>query len=88
MTTPFGILGITMTPTTSALSPMSCRAARMLLNLTQPELAERAGVSVSTLRRFEAGTGKPGTWAIRQLEEALEREGILFVGAGAEPRLK
>lgn len=35
------------------LSPEQCRAARGLLDWTQERLAERAGVSRSTVRDFE-----------------------------------
>ncbi|ADH89700.1 putative transcriptional regulator, XRE family [Ancylobacter novellus DSM 506] len=35
------------------LAPEQCRAARGLLNWTQEHLAERAGVSRSTVRDFE-----------------------------------
>jgi transcriptional regulator with XRE-family HTH domain len=62
------------------LCPQSCRAARNLLGLTQAEFAALARISVSTLRRFEAGEGKPSAYAARQIHEELVREGILFVG--------
>lgn len=70
------------------LSPQSCRAARMLLRLSQAELANLAEISVSTLRRFESGDGKASDYAARQILAALEREGILFVGALRQPQLK
>lgn len=37
------------------LSPAQCRAARGLLDWTQDDLAERAGLSRSTIRGFERG---------------------------------
>ena len=70
------------------ISPQSCRAARMLLKLSQAELASLAEISVSTLRRFESGDGKASDYAAKQVLAALEREGILFVGALHQPQLK
>jgi DNA-binding Xre family transcriptional regulator len=43
----------------SMLSSEQCRAARALLDWTQEELAERAGVSRSTVRGFENGQHEP-----------------------------
>ncbi len=77
-----------MPSSSNFLSSQSCRAARDLLGLTQAEFAGLAKISVSTLRRFEAGDGKPSAYAARQIHEALEREGILFIGQAGTSRLK
>lgn len=77
-----------MTKVCEPLSPDSCRAARLLLRLSQSELASIAGISVSTLRRFENRTGQPSVYDARQLREAFDREGILFVGSRQHPSLK
>lgn len=72
----------------SPLSPASCRAARYLLKLSQEDLAHIAGVSLSTLRRFESDQVQPNEYASGQILAALEREGIIFIGAGSEPALR
>lgn len=69
------------------LSSDSCRAARELLRISQPELADLAGISVSTVRRFESGVGRPSAYAARQLLIALQREGIEFIGSRRDPTL-
>ena len=60
------------------------RAARGLLDWTQRELADQAGVSLSTVKRMEAGAGPAqghgrNIWA---LQETLEKAGIRFLGPG------
>ena len=57
------------------LLPEQCRAARGLLDWTQEQLAERAGVSRSTIRDFECHR--------HMLQRATEALVIkAFVGAG------
>lgn len=62
-----------------ALSPAICRDARDLLRISQKELATLAQISVSTVRRFERGE-KVSDYPVRQIQEALESTGIIFVG--------
>lgn len=62
-----------------ALSPVSCRDSRDLLRISQEELAKLAHISVSTVRRFERGD-KVSDYPRRQIQEALESKGIVFVG--------
>lgn len=62
-----------------ALSPAICRDARDLPCISQEELAKFAQISVSTVRRFEHGD-KVGDYPRRQIQEALESTGIVFVG--------
>ena len=66
-----------------SLSPASCRAARGLLKMTQEELAEAAQISVSTVRRYEAGDRPLSSYAARQVGLALKKSGIVFIGASA-----
>ena len=55
------------------------RATRLRRMLTQEELAERAGVSLSTVARMERG--KPGRISvIRKLAAALEAQAIELTG--------
>ena len=39
--------------------------------LTQPELAQKVGVSVKTLQGWELGAGEPGSGAVSKLAGAL-----------------
>jgi transcriptional regulator with XRE-family HTH domain len=68
-----------MDDTPIALSGASCRAAREMLRLSQAELASLAGISVSTVRRFENNQHKVSIYAIKQIVGALKKEGALFV---------
>lgn len=57
------------------------RAARGLLRWSQAELAQRAGVSVPTIKRLEAMTGDLLGHAstIRAIEAAFIAAGIVFI---------
>ena len=60
------------------ITPQQCRAGRALLDWPQQKLAERAGVSVSTVRDFE---GESRSILLKNnliLKEALERPGVVF----------
>jgi len=48
------------------------RAARQKKNISQDELAQRVGESISTLKSIEAGRQKPTEKTIRGLERELE----------------
>ena len=61
------------------LLPELCRAARGLLDWTQAELAERAGVSRSTVREFEASLHHAHRATAAQIRAALEQAGVAFV---------
>lgn len=63
------------------LTSAQCRAARGLLDWTQDTLAERAGVSRSTVREFEAGRHELHRGTQRQIISALEVAGVLLVAA-------
>lgn len=68
-------------------------AARTLLGMTQPQLAELAGVSTPTIKRMEASAG-PAVGLLNNVaavRAALEAAGVVFVGEaldGAGVRLK
>jgi transcriptional regulator with XRE-family HTH domain len=56
------------------------RAARGLLGWSQSELAKRAGLSLPTVKRVEAGTGpRVSDEARARIQQALEVEGIRFI---------
>jgi transcriptional regulator with XRE-family HTH domain len=70
------------TVTDARMTPETCRAARSLLGLSQAELAERAKVSVVTLRNYENGTTEApshATWL--RIKRALEQAGVQFIDA-------
>jgi DNA-binding XRE family transcriptional regulator len=61
------------------MNPAQCRAARRLLDWTAADLARAAGVSVFTVRDFEAGKVAVGTRrAPTLMARALQGAGILF----------
>jgi transcriptional regulator with XRE-family HTH domain len=56
------------------------RAARSLLGWSQSKLAQRAGVSLPTVKRVESGTGpRVSDQARAKLQRALEAAGIAFL---------
>lgn len=63
------------------LTPEQCRAARGWIGWTQQELATQAGLGLSTLRAFEAGTRS----LMRNNEDALRRA---IEAAGVELRFE
>lgn len=58
------------------LTPEQSRAARGWLNWTQDELAQRANVSLSTVRDFEKGRRMPIANNIDAMRRAIEAAGI------------
>jgi transcriptional regulator with XRE-family HTH domain len=57
------------------------RGARAILRLEQASLAEKAGVSVETIKRLEGQKGPLQAWfdTLASIKKALEREGVEFV---------
>lgn len=70
------------------ITPEQIRAARALLGLQQAELAQRAHISVATVRRVEGESAvarvTPGTRAA--VRHALERAGAEFIPNGVRRR--
>ncbi len=64
------------------LTPAQCRAARALLNWSQPDLSKRCGVHVQTISNFEHEKGSPTKNTLKIIMDALEREGVLFLEDG------
>lgn len=61
------------------ISPEQCRAARGLLGWSQTELANRAGITLSTVKNFEVGRSNPIRLSMKAMEDALARGGIRFI---------
>ncbi len=74
------------------MTPAQCRAARGLLNWTQKDLARRSGVTINSIRTFEAGKTTPIRNNMAALVGALEQSGAMLVpeddGAGPGVRLR
>jgi transcriptional regulator with XRE-family HTH domain len=68
------------------------RAARGLLGWSQSELAARAGLSLPTVKRLEAGFGpRVSNEARGKMQQAIEAAGIEFIdenGGGSGVRFK
>ncbi|GKQ53563.1 helix-turn-helix transcriptional regulator [Bradyrhizobium sp. Ce-3] len=60
------------------ISPAQVRAARAWLGWNQDYLAKRAGVSKTTLNRFEQGKSVPYSETSEILRKTLEAAGIRF----------
>jgi transcriptional regulator with XRE-family HTH domain len=73
------------------LTPGQCRAARALINWTQPKLAEKAGFGLSTIVDYERERRVVSERAIERMTETLQAAGVEFIaenGGGAGVRLK
>ena len=73
------------------MTPSQCRAARALIDLTQPQLAEAASVGLSTVVDFEKSRRAVSDAAKEAIRAALEAAGVEFIpenGGGAGVRLK
>jgi transcriptional regulator with XRE-family HTH domain len=73
------------------MTPAHCRAARALLDWTQPQLAEAAGLGVSTVIHFERSRRVAGPKTIQAIQRALEDAGVEFIaenGSGEGVRMK
>jgi transcriptional regulator with XRE-family HTH domain len=60
------------------MTPAQCRAARALLSITQSELANEAGLGLSTIVDFEKERRQVSDEAVKAIQNALERIGIGF----------
>src|SRR5262249_55948838 len=63
------------------ITPAQCRAARALLGITHSELAEAAGLGLSTVVDFEKGRRQVSDRAIKAVQDAFKRAGVAFNGA-------
>ena len=64
------------------ISSRQIKAARALLGWKGPDLADKSGVGVTTLRRYETQEGIPNANAsvIKAIKDCLEEAGIVFSG--------
>jgi transcriptional regulator with XRE-family HTH domain len=69
------------------MSPAQCRAARALLDWTQPNLAETAGLGLSTVVDFERSRRSVSEDAVQAIRAALESAGVEFTNSD-EPGVK
>jgi hypothetical protein len=88
-------VGVLPTPITSGLgsrAPWGATSARGLLAWSQSELADRAGLSLPTVKRAETdGASRVSDEARSKLRRALEQVGVVFIeenGGGPGVRLK
>ena len=69
-----------------------CRAARALLKWSQTQLAESAGVALSTVADFEIDKREPRSDNLTAIRRALEDAGVEFIparsGKGVGVRLR
>jgi transcriptional regulator with XRE-family HTH domain len=63
-----------------SITPAQCRAARALLNWSQPHLAEQAGIHVQTISTFEQANSSPSQKTLNCIQNALKQAGIEFQG--------
>jgi DNA-binding transcriptional regulator YiaG len=75
----------------NSMSPAQCRGARALLDITQPELARRAEVGLSTVVDFERERRIVSQEAVVKLQKALKDAGVDFIdenGGGPGVRIR
>jgi len=61
------------------ISPMQCRAARAILNLTRSDLAELSSMSTAAIGGFETETTEPRAASVNLMRIALEAGGVEFL---------
>lgn len=66
------------------MTSAQCRAARALLNLTQPHLATMADVGLSTVVDLEKERRAVAPPSVAAIRAALESAGVIFVDENGE----
>ena len=64
------------------ISSRQIKAARMLLGWKGKDLADKSGVGITTLRRYEAQDGVPNAnkFVLKAIKSCLEEAGVVFSG--------
>lgn len=64
----------------SSIAPVQIRAARAMLDWSMTDLSKAAGVSVSTIKRFEDGRSAPvSDDTVAKMQGAVEAQGVRFL---------
>lgn len=63
----------------ATITPGQCRAARGLIDISQRALAEAAGVSLTAIKDFEAGTRTPRPATLKAIQDAVEGAGVVLI---------
>jgi transcriptional regulator with XRE-family HTH domain len=73
------------------LTSAQCRAARGLLDWSQQDLADEAGIGIVTVRQLEAGASQPRRATLEVVKRAFESADVEFIdenGGGPGVRLR
>ena len=64
------------------ISSRQIKSARMLLGWKGQDLADKSGVGITTLRRYEAQDGIPNAnkFVLKAIKSCLEEAGVVFSG--------
>jgi ribosome-binding protein aMBF1 (putative translation factor) len=65
---------------------VQCRLGRKLLGWSRVDLAQRAGVNLAALTRFETKSWQLSEDARKAIQRALESAGVVLVGGSAHRR--
>lgn len=67
---------------TAEITAGQVRAARALLDWSQEELADRAGVTRRTIAGFENGEKVPHKSTVERIADVFEDNGVSFINSG------
>ena len=81
------LLPIPLSTENVEMTPAQCRAARALVDLTQPKLAQEAALGLSTVVDFERARRTVSAEAVAAIRAALEAAGVEFTN-GEQPGVR
>ena len=73
------------------ITAAQCRAARALIEWSQQDLAQRAGIGTVAVHQLENGTSSPHRATLNVVRRAFEAAGVEFIdenGGGVGVRLR